>query len=180
MGRSTPVSCAVAAILALAGPCSAQEMSPSPLNPASRLRPESDVEATILAEGVCRSPSLRSMVAALQASDVIVYIVMRRISDRRSSGSLEFLGTTATDRILRVTITFPLDRTSRIAMLGHELQHAIEIARAPEVRDRVAFEDYYRSHGREGATETSHETEDARRTELRVRTEISARASSCK
>src|SRR5262245_8831923 len=111
----------------------------------SRIRPASGFEAGMIVEGVCRSATLRSMVASLEASDVIVYVRMRRLPERSMVGGLEFLGTTATDRILRVTITFPLDRASRTAILGHELQHAIEVAANPEIRNRKTFDEFYRS-----------------------------------
>jgi hypothetical protein len=64
-------------------------------------------------------------------------------------------------------------------MLGHELQHAIEVAGALEIRSQKALEDYYRSHGVPGATETTYETEAARRTESRVRQEASGRFTAC-
>jgi hypothetical protein len=104
---------------------------------------------------------------------------MKPLSDRRVAGGLQFIGATATDRVLRVMLGFPLDRTSRIAMLGHELQHAIEVAGAPEITSRKAFEDYYRSHGVPGATESGYETEAAHRTEFRVRQEATARFTAC-
>jgi hypothetical protein len=41
------------------------------------------------------------MVAALQTSDVIVYVDMRPGSDRRVARHLQFMGATTTDRLLR-------------------------------------------------------------------------------
>jgi hypothetical protein len=148
-------------------------------DPASRLRPANAFLAGVIEEGVCRSQTLRSMVAALQASDVIVYVTMRPLSDRRVWGGLEFIGATATDRVLRVVLRLPLDRIARMAILGHELRHAIEVAGAREIRSQKALEDYYRAHGIPGATEWTYETDAAHRTELRVREEVTTRSVLC-
>ena len=145
----------------------------------SRIRPASDFEAGVIADGVCRSETLRSMVETLQTSDVIVYVTMRPVSDRAVAGGLEFLGATTTDRILRAVIAFPLDRISRMAMLGHELHHAIEVANNAAVRNRRAFDDFYKSHGIQGATQVAHETEAARQAQWRVRAEVVVRDGSC-
>jgi len=66
-----------------------------------------------------------------------------------------------------------------MAMLGHELQHAIEVASAPEIRSQKTLEDYYRAHGVPGATESTYETDAAHRTEFRVREEVTARFTTC-
>jgi hypothetical protein len=143
-------------------------------DPVSRLRPASAFVAGVIEEGLCRSATIRSMVATLQTSDVIVYVEMKRLSDRRVAAGLEYVGATTTDRILRVVLGFPLDRTTRIAMLGHELQHASEVAGAPEIRSQKALEGYYRAHGVPGASEWTYETAAAHRTESRVRQEVNA------
>jgi hypothetical protein len=159
--------------------CQSQPASGSVTDPASRLRPASTFVAGVIEEGVCRSATLRSMVATLQATDLIVYVTMVPLSDRRMAAGLQYLGATATHRVLRVVLRFPLDRIARMAMLGHELQHAIEVASAPEVRSQKAMEDYYRAHGVPGATESTYETDAAHRTEFRVREEVSARFTAC-
>jgi hypothetical protein len=148
-------------------------------DPTSRLRPVSNFEAAIIGEGSCRSATLRSLIAILQTSNVIVYVTMRRMRDRTVAGSLEFLGATTTDRILRIVLAFPLDRAARITMLGHELQHAIEVAGEPGIRSRPTFDSFYRGHGLPGATASSWDTDAARRIQLRVRQELAVRSASC-
>jgi len=141
---------------------------------AARIRPVGDADAAVVADAACRSATVRSMVARLEASDVIVYVTMRPMRNRVIAGGLEFVAATATDRVLRVVLAFPLDRVSRIAMLGHELQHAVEVADAPEIRSRAQFEAHYQSHGIEGAAAGAHETDRARLAERRVRAELHA------
>ena len=159
--------------------CQAQTASGSVTEPASRLRPASTFVAGVIEEGICRSATLRSMVATLQTTDLIVYVTMAPLSDRRVGGGLQYVGVTATDRVLRIVLRFSLDRTARMAMLGHELQHAIEVASAPEIRSQKTLEDYYRAHGVPGATESTYETDAAHRMEFRVREEVTARFTKC-
>lgn len=148
--------------------------------PTSRLRPASGFEAGVIAEGVCRSPTVRAMVTTIQVSNVIVYIAMRRFHNHQLAGGLEFIGATTTDRILGIVIGFPLDRIARIAMLGHELQHAVEVARRPEITSRTSFNTFYATHAKPGAAEWTYETDEAYRTELQVRAEVWRSTASCK
>jgi hypothetical protein len=159
--------------------CQAQTASGSVTHPASRLRPASTFVAGVIEEGICRSATLRSMVATLQTTDLIVYVTMVPLTDRRVDAGLQYVGAMATDRVLRIVLRFPLDRIARMVMLAHELQHAVEVASAPEIRSQKALEDHYRAHGVPGAKESTYETDTARRTELRVRDEVTARFTKC-
>ena len=124
--------------------------------------------------GVCRSATFRSLVAELAASDVIVYVVPRFQGTRRVAGDLQFVTGSAAARILRVTINLRAvghNPDVAIAMLGHELRHAVEVAQAPHVRSSEAFADFYREHG----TETEwgvFDTSAARNSERDVREEL--------
>ena len=147
--------------------------------PADRLRPASSFEAGLIEEGLCRSATLKSLVATLNASDLIVYVNVRRLSSRGLAGGLQFVSATATTRILRVVIGLTVDRAARIALLGHELQHAVEVAGAPHLRSAEAFDDFYRAHGLPGATQHAYETEAARSTAERIRNESAHSLTAC-
>ncbi len=82
-------------------------------DPVVATRPASAFVAGVIEEGLCRSATIRSMVATLQTSDVIVYVEMKPLSDRRVAAGLEYLGATTTDRILRVVLGFPLSTAPR-------------------------------------------------------------------
>jgi hypothetical protein len=118
------------------------------------------------------SPTLRALTDRLDASDVTVHVSVKRFTDRRLAGALRFLAATPTDRVLLIEIAFGLDRYARIAMLGHELQHAVEVAETPHIRDENAFRRFYELHGVEGAIECSYETDGARRAEIAIRKEM--------
>lgn len=162
--------------LCIGARCEAQSVNPrdgeTAFDAVARLRPASSFEAGLIEEGLCRSATLRSLVATLGTSDLIVYVNVRRLSSRGLAGGLQFVAATATSRVLRVLIGLTVDRTARIALLGHELQHAVEVADAPDIRSGTAFDHYYRAHGVPGATQHAYETETARLAEARIRGEV--------
>jgi len=163
--------------------CEAQPANPwhgeMPFATAARLRPASSFEAAMLDEGLCRSATFRSLVATLKTSDLIVYVNVKRLSPGNLAGGLQFVAATATTRIMRVVIGLTVDRIARIAVLGHELQHAVEVAGSPDIRSSTAFADFYRSHGVRGATQHAYETEAARSTEERIRREAAESLTAC-
>jgi len=138
----------------------------------SPLRPVSAFEAAVIRDGLCVSPTLRALADRLDASDLTVHVSVKRFSDRRLAGGLRFLAATPTDRVLQIEIAFGLDRYTRIAMLGHELQHAVEVADTTRIRDPEGFRRFYASHGVGGAIERSYETDAARQAEIAVRKEL--------
>jgi len=139
---------------------------------ASRLRPVSAFEAGVIREGLCVSPTLRSLADRVDASDLTVHVRVNRFPDRRLAGGLRFLASTPTDRGLQVEIAFGLDRYARIAMLGHELQHAVEVAETAQIRDKDGFRRFYALHGVGPAIERAYETDAAREVEIAVRKEL--------
>ena len=58
------------------------------------------------------------------------------------------LTTTAFTRYVRVTVRADLPMAENIALLGHELMHAVEVADASGVRDELSFHHHYESIGR--------------------------------
>ena len=163
--------------------CEAQPANPGgseiPFDAIARLRPASSFEAAMLDEGLCGSATFRSLVATLKTSDLIVYVNVKRLSSGSLAGGLQFVAATATGRIMRVVIGVTVDRTARIALLGHELQHAVEVAGAPHIRSSAALADFYRSHGVPGATQHAYETEAARFTQERIRREAAEWLTAC-
>ena len=73
-------------------------------------------------------------------------------------------------RFLRIGINRSMSRGDFAPLLGHELQHAVEIAERHEVRDEDAVRRLYREIGRSGPRD-SFETDAALDVELQVRLE---------
>jgi hypothetical protein len=99
---------------------------------------------TLLEHGVRTSPTLRALVARLHASDVVVYLHCDGPSG--PDGRLTFLSSAGGFRYLVVRMArFP--RAQQIAMMAHELQHAVEIADTPAIVDGASLAREYRRIG---------------------------------
>ena len=113
-----------------------------------------------------RSLTVRGLVDELERSNVIVHIVPR-IGAHGPPGALRFVTSSDTVRILRITLDERLTPDALLAaFLGHELQHAVEVARARWVTDLPAFEALYREIADtrlETAGGTEYDTAAARR-----------------
>lgn len=94
---------------------------------------------TAISEGVKRSPSFRELVAQLDASDVIVYAERECTLPDGLVGRLSFMSAAGERRYVSIRIGCMLAGPRQIAMLGHELRHAVEIATAPSVVDEASL-----------------------------------------
>ena len=150
--RAMPLVSVVVYLLAIAAqPTAAGPLSPSVKN--VRLR---DTAAALLFRfGQEKSARFRHIVQALEASNVIVYVEVRQDAEYPVGGGLTFIGETHGIRWVRATVdsgTMNYARTCQdivrlTAILGHELQHALEAAQAPSMPDEAGFARYFRSIG---------------------------------
>lgn len=100
-----------------------------------------------LAQGARVSPTLNRLVDRLERSDVVVYLMFDRTLPRDTAGRISFITTIAGRRYLRISIDRRQTGCQRIAILGHELQHAAEIADEPWVTDHEGVAALYRGIG---------------------------------
>jgi len=135
----------------------------------TRVRPLSGMARFIVDEGLLRSPTIARLVAELHQYDVFVYVEMDEPSGARGSTSIMSVAPGA--RFLRVRIFRNLDPRQQIEVLGHELHHALEIARAAEVIDDKSFRAYFDRIGYQSGR--GFETDEAQRVEKDVRRELS-------
>jgi hypothetical protein len=103
-------------------------------------------------EGAQRSAIVRALIERLEASDVVVYVSEDEGMADGVAGQLTFVSAVGGRRYVRVRIRRQESRDYEVAILGHELQHAVEIAGAPEVIDQPSMANFY---SREG-TDQSH------------------------
>jgi hypothetical protein len=169
MLRREIFTCAVALVATLsAAPLRAQV-------PASRLRPQNARITAWLADGRARSPTLRALIARIDASDVLVYLDVLPALRPGVSAALTFMGDTPYGRMVRVSIRPALSGREAMAMLAHELQHVVELLEHPEVRSEAAFEALFRRIGRPSTFAERHfDTEAALDTGDRVRHELAS------
>ena len=126
----------------------------------------------LLEIGVSRSPTFASLLARLNASDVIVYIEQTDDMPKTLEGRLLLMPLANHQRYLRIQITRSGTPTELVPLLGHELRHAVEIADATDVRDERALERLYQRIGTPSAAFHTYDTDAARTTGRRVRKEL--------
>jgi hypothetical protein len=101
----------------------------------------------LLERGTRISPTFRALVHRLLASDVIVYLWCDSADAPPSDGRLTFLSAAGGYRYVVVRLARLRSRERQIAIMAHELRHAIEIADAPDVIDGPSMAREYRRIG---------------------------------
>jgi hypothetical protein len=117
----------------------------------------------LLSAGVRRSPTLARLAAQLDSSDVVVYVETNVRAVPGFSGYLSH-GIVATARARYVTIAIrrPFDEEQVMGLIGHELQHAVEISEDPTVRTSGDVARLFRRIGGPKCPGACYETEAAR------------------
>ena len=101
----------------------------------------------LLDYGKQHSVLLQALVVRLESSDVVVYLQCDRQLRSELSGRLSYVGTSAGLRYVMVRVGYIGDRLRQIALVGHELRHAVEIADTPEIVDRASLQTAYERIG---------------------------------
>jgi hypothetical protein len=109
---------------------------------APHVRPLSADARDLVTSGLARSELIRRMIDHLEASDLVVYVNLRWFMADRT-GQLTFIGSTGGVRYAMIQVACGHILSDEIATLGHELRHAVEVADAPAVVDRVSFASHY-------------------------------------
>ncbi len=110
-------------------------------------RPLGEQADRLLTEARRLSPTVRRQLAELAASDLIVFVELR-IPRSLETGQLAFVGASAGVRYVKIEIYGGYSVRTQAPWLAHELQHALEIAAAPEVSDDAGFRRLYQRIGR--------------------------------
>ncbi len=104
-----------------------------------RIRPESPELVAAMAMASDRSATFRSLVERIGQSDLIVYLTCERFDNSTLSGRTALAVVRPGVRYVRVQIRCHQSDQGIAAIVGHELQHVVEIASAPSVVDEVSF-----------------------------------------
>lgn len=114
-------------------------------DPIPRLRTADRRVRALIAQGIAGSPTFRALTSRLEQSDVVVYVECGR-RDRREPGGgrLIFVSSAGGFRYVVVRLGWLSSPAQQIAMLAHELQHAVEIADTPAIVDPQSMADAYR------------------------------------
>jgi hypothetical protein len=129
----------------------------------------------LLAIGAAGSRTFGQLVERLAGSDVIVYV--KTVDRLRGgvTGQLMFAADAGAFRFLRINLLMDGNLTDRVSALGHELQHAVEVADAPRVRDKETLAALYLHIGWTYAFGSRYESLAAREVGEKVREEMSYR-----
>lgn len=119
--------------------------------------------------GSTHSRTFNELLNHLTKSDLIVYVEIVHSIPAGAAGQTSFVTSTDTARYLRIELAGGGSLFEMVSLLGHELQHAVEIADAPRVRDSRGMATMYL---RAGDTSTRYDSAAARLTGERVRDEL--------
>ena len=119
-----------------ANPIHADAVSP-------RVRPVGTRVVSLLDRGYAASSTLAALVDALERSDVIVHIEEHWRLDRGRDGETQLVAVAGGHRYLRIHLDPRISDQAAIALLAHELQHAVEIADARWVVDQKTLAQLY-------------------------------------
>ncbi|MDQ3346583.1 MAG: hypothetical protein M3545_01305 [Acidobacteriota bacterium] len=125
-----------------------------------------------IADGLRRSSTFTGLVLALDRSDVIVYIETAPGMPASVAGRMLLAAGPSTQRYLRIQIAGGVRGNELIALLAHELQHALEVAESPAVRDERTLIALYETIGHPGSAAHRYDTMAAQDTGRRVRLEL--------
>ena len=156
--------------VALAGPADVDSLLSAPDR---RVRSTDKRIIQLLEIGITRSATFAQLVRSVNETDVIVYIERSRELPRSLAGRLLMLPMAGAQRYLRIQVRADLPTWDLIALIGHELRHALEIAAEPSVKDEPTMLTLYQriGHSSTGASHT-FDTDAAQVAGRRVRMEL--------
>jgi hypothetical protein len=147
-----------------------------PGKPDPHVRPLQEEGKRLFAVGLNSSATFQRLVRRLEHSDVIVYVDLTVDVPPQLVGALRFLTMTKSSRFLVVRLNRTLaPGAALVGILGHELQHAVEVADAEDVTSAEGLDRLYRRIGVATGPEM-YDTEAARQTGNDVRDEVSHRS----
>jgi hypothetical protein len=127
---------------------------------------------TLLADGVRRSKSFADLVARIHRTDVIVYVETSHHLAGDTVGRILMQTAAGGQRYLRVQVRAMMQGDHIIAVVAHELHHALEVAGDKSVVDEVTLAELYRRIGHTSQGTHGYDTDGARAAGIRVRDEL--------
>jgi hypothetical protein len=140
--------------------------------PETGLRSTDEASAMLIEEGLRRSVTLLELAADIEASDIRVMV---HVSNEPGvwRGETRLVSASPGVRILLAKINSALDKRERLAVLGHELQHAREVAAARDVVDHGGMLRLFKKLGYPASPGSrNYETSAAQSIERQVRLEV--------
>jgi hypothetical protein len=141
-------------------------------SPYNQVRAVDRRASAALADGLRRSPTFAGLITTINRSDVMVYIETVHGMPEAISGRLSLATEGNRFRYVRIQVASRLFPEELISVIGHELQHAVELAEHPHVQSEAAFIDLYRRIGAGTSNMLRFDTEAAVRIGAQVLKEL--------
>jgi hypothetical protein len=163
----------LAAAVALGGGAAPPAFTPLLDSPTRHVRTTDRTIDKLIREGYANSPTFAALLERIEQSDVYVYIEDVPRLPGALEGRLLVLPPSHGFRYLRIQIARRGTPNDSIAVLGHELRHAIEVAEEPDVLDTGSLIALYRRIGIDRG-HNEYDTIAAQETGRRVLKELAA------
>jgi hypothetical protein len=135
-------------------------------------RPLDPLAAETFAQAMAGSPLVRDLVRQLESSNLVVHIESTRTLPSGISGTMRFVTSRGGYRYVRISLAHDTRSERRAAILGHELQHACELA-ASDAHDTDGVRRLYEAAGHHPTHSADvFETRAALKAERQVRAEL--------
>jgi len=134
------------------------------------VRPVGETIATLIQHAGEKSHTFQGLLDTINARDGLVYILPGKCG-HGMHGCLANVTTAAPTRLLLVRVDPRGNDCELMGLIGHELQHAIEVLDDPQVTSFVEAYSFYRRAADAGSI-PAFETRAAERIEEKVRTEV--------
>lgn len=135
-------------------------------------RPLDPVAAETFEQAMAGSPLVRDLVRQLETSNLVIHVESSRSLPFGVLGTMRFVTSRGGYRYVRIQLAAGIRPEARAAILGHELQHACELA-ASDADDVEGVRRLYEAAGHHpGRSPDVFETRAALAVERQVRTEL--------
>ena len=155
--------------LAHAAPASAEQLLSSA---GRRIRSPEPRILKLMTEGARRSRTFANLVKRIHQTDLIVYVETVHDMKGDTVGRILLQTVAGGRRYVRVQIRSMLAGDQIIAVVAHELRHAIEVAEDASVVDDATMTQLYQRIGHLSEGQKGYDTDEARSTGFRVRDEL--------
>jgi hypothetical protein len=126
------------------------EATPAGAAGTTRIRALDPRAESLLWDALARSPTVERLLGQLCSTDVVVYVAVTPSPDGllgTPRGTVNLISANADSRYLQVWVDAAQRPAARIAVLAHEIQHALEIGARADVRDIEGFRRMYERLG---------------------------------
>ena len=162
--------------LALATPTRPMPTAALLYSPTRHVRTTDKVVQQLLKWGAERSYTFARLLTRLEFTDVCVYVERSTKLPHNVDARMLIVPTAGPRRYVRIQLADPPpgEPADAVALLAHELWHALEVSGAPEVHDEATLAEFYKRIGQRTIGENVFDTAAAHATGARVRKELGA------